>query len=70
MQIVFSILQTFLERLLLVYGNITLLNIWDGALPRIVVSHPCRKATHKLSKVVIKSILLPAITANKNTFKS
>lgn len=41
--------QTFSERSLPVVGNITLLNIWDGALPRIVVSHPCRKATHKLS---------------------
>lgn len=51
---VFSEPQTFSERLLLVDDNITLLNIWDGALPRIVVSHPCRKATHKLSKVVKK----------------
>lgn len=64
----FSEPQTFSERLLLVDGNITLLNIWDGALPRIVVSHPCRKATHKLSKVVKKKVFsnqqLPIIKVN------
>lgn len=48
MHTVFNEPQAVSERLLPVDGNITLLNICGGALPRVVVSHPCRcNATHQ-----------------------